>query len=417
MADADHERLLHRFQPALLYDSQEAYFADHPAQMVVNPGNVLRRKDGKAARTDDGTLTLATLTPTYADGAKASKDDVLSIKGNDYGKQYAALREGHPELKNHVVARAKRDSDQRLWLQYWLWYFYNDYRLAASYGLHEGDWELVQLRLGEDEEPDTAQPDYAVYAQHAKAQRQPWDRVRKDPNNADAAQVYVARGSHASYFRSGVFPTEVWADVCDAGRPSPASTLLIIGDHPQDWAGWPGRWGDTMAATTGLDKSLTSNSPDGPCRKPHFQDPKKLFDHAYDAVDTTDPLPGPDFQVGRRDGQLIVTYDVTRVAGVATAVIINVNSSQEPGTAPKTYTYAITATGGRIVTPIPVDAARIYDIRLSVDVRTDDGTVLPSLTVSRSLDPGDHEPKRIPTTKLGVVLIPAIERLKKLLRR
>lgn len=64
MADADHERLLHRFRPALLYDSQEAYVADHPAQMVVNPGNVLRRKDGKVARTDDGTLTLATLART-----------------------------------------------------------------------------------------------------------------------------------------------------------------------------------------------------------------------------------------------------------------------------------------------------------------------------------------------------------------
>ena len=70
MADVDHECLLHRFRPALLYDSQEAYFADHPAQMVVNPGNTLRRKDGKVARTDDGTLTLATLAPTYADGRR-----------------------------------------------------------------------------------------------------------------------------------------------------------------------------------------------------------------------------------------------------------------------------------------------------------------------------------------------------------
>jgi hypothetical protein len=378
MADADHERLLHRFRPALLYDSQEAYFADHPAQMVVNPGNTLKRKDGEVARTDDGTLTLATLAPTYADGAPASKDDVLSIVGKDYGKQYAALRERHPELKNHIVARAKRDSEQRLWLQYWLWYFYNDYRLAANYGLHEGDWELVQLRLGEDEDPVTAQPDYAVYAQHAKAQRQPWDRVHKDPNNVDTARVYVARGSHASYFHAGIFPTEVWADVCDPGRPSPPSTLLIIGDHPQDWAGWPGRWGDTKASTTGPDRSLTANSPDGPCRKPHFQDPKKLFDNAYETVETTDA---------------------------------------EPGTPPKTYTYPITAASGRILTPILVDAARTYDVRLSVDVRTAGGTVLPSVTVSRSLDPGNHEPHRIPTTKLGVVLVPAIEWLKKLVRR
>ncbi|HWI75112.1 MAG TPA: hypothetical protein VNT55_24335, partial [Baekduia sp.] len=282
----EHESLLHRFRPQLIYDSQEAYFADHPAQMVVNPATVLRRADGTVlARAADGTLSLDTL----ADPRRA-RTDVLAVTRDDYAAQYVALREHHQDLKNHMVARARRDRDGRLWLQYWLWYFFNDYRLAASFGLHEGDWEMVQLRL----DAGDAEPDYAVFAQHAKAERRPWDRVAKDPHNEDTALVYVARGSHASYFRPGVFPTEVWADVCDGGRPSPPSTLLLLpaDDDPADWSGWPGRWGDTQAGG-GITGQLESNSPDGPCRKKQWKDPKMLFDDAVDAVDPGDPLPGP----------------------------------------------------------------------------------------------------------------------------
>jgi len=35
--------LLRRFQPQLLYDSNEAFFADSAAEWTDNPGNVLRR--------------------------------------------------------------------------------------------------------------------------------------------------------------------------------------------------------------------------------------------------------------------------------------------------------------------------------------------------------------------------------------
>lgn len=45
-----------------------------------------------------------------------------------------------------------RDPDSgQLWLQYWLWYIYNDYHLAFNAGLHEGDWEMVQVGMDGDE--------------------------------------------------------------------------------------------------------------------------------------------------------------------------------------------------------------------------------------------------------------------------
>lgn len=69
-----------------------------------------------------------------------------------------------------------RDPDSgQLWLQYWLWYIYNDYHLAFNAGLHEGDWEMVQVGMDGDE------PKVAVYAQHDQAERRDWSLVRKTP--------------------------------------------------------------------------------------------------------------------------------------------------------------------------------------------------------------------------------------------
>lgn len=111
-----------------------------------------------------------------------------------------------------------RDPDSgQLWLQYWLWYIYNDYHLAFNAGLHEGDWEMVQVGMDGDE------PKVAVYAQHDQAERRDWSLVRKTPDGRPV--VFSARGSHDSYFQPGLYETEAWYDVCDgaqhrAGHPA-----------------------------------------------------------------------------------------------------------------------------------------------------------------------------------------------------
>jgi len=398
----DDEALLRKHRPQLLYDSLEAYFADHPAQMVVNPGNELRRGDGTVlARADDGSLTLEGLGPEGA-----SKDDVLSVKGKDYAKQYAALRVARPELRNHMVARVAKDRHGRTWLQYWLWYFYNDYRLTAGVGLHEGDWEMVQVRLDAD-----GAPDYAVYNQHKKAQRRPWDRVEKDTVNPDAALVYVARGSHASYFERGVHPTEVWADVCDGGRRGPEATLLVV-DDATPWVKWPGHWGDTKPRN-----AAESDSPTGPGRKKEWKDPARAFDEAYEEERATSALAGPGFDVGRKGGLLLITYNVLRVSGTPVTLAVNVNSADEPGVPPKTAHFPVSGKRGSVITDVVVDPAKTYDVRLSMDIKTSTGQVLPSVVVKRTLDPGDHAPKRPFTTALGTFFVPATEWVARLFRK
>ena len=154
--------------------------------MVVNPGNTLRRggANGKViaaapARAGapappagtprlwwdgDGGAPAKTLSlgwPKYSEGTNGEAGDRLSIAGRDYRTQYVALRKARPDLRNKIVARAVRDPDTgQLWLQYWFWYVYNDYQLAFNVGLHEGDWEMIQLGLRDEV------PVVAVYAQH-----------------------------------------------------------------------------------------------------------------------------------------------------------------------------------------------------------------------------------------------------------
>ena len=65
-----------------------------------------------------------------------------------------------------------------MWLAYWFFYFYNDYDLVGPFikaGLHEGDWEMIQLRL----DPAGAVPDLADYAQHRHAAPRSFNRVER----------------------------------------------------------------------------------------------------------------------------------------------------------------------------------------------------------------------------------------------
>ena len=225
----EHDELLARFAPALRYDANEQFFADSAAQYTHLPGVELRRapRAGKPGALlasavpagQEARLALAFLGPrTYANGAKVEKTDVIGVRGRDYRAQYVALRMSRPDLNNRVYGRAVKTGDGRLWLQYWLFYFYNDYQLALGFGTHEGDWECVQLRMGIDGDA----PDVAVYAQHRHGEKRSWEDVEKLAGS-DRPVVYVARGSHAAYF-----------DYNETGyHPSMSRTLRIpfFGDY------------------------------------------------------------------------------------------------------------------------------------------------------------------------------------------
>jgi hypothetical protein len=158
-----------------------------------------------------------------------------------------ALRPRREPLPDVTYGRRVRGSDGRTWLQYWFLYATNDQdRGILRTGRHEGDWEVVQLRLGRD-----GRPDEATFAQHSWAERCAW-----------GGTVFVANDSHASYARAG-----------EHGRPWPDPDDFADGRgrtvRPEvrpfgDWVRWPGTWGRTDASFIPGEAS----SPRGPA----FQD-------------------------------------------------------------------------------------------------------------------------------------------------
>ena len=357
----DHDDLLERFKPQLAYDSIEQYFADSAAQWTDNPGNELRRADTRTstgallARAGDGLRLDFLGAERYASGEPVLPGDRIGDPSTDYRTQYVALRTARPDLRNRIHARAVQ-AGGRLWLQYWFWYFYNDYNLALGAGRHEGDWEMIQLRLHDDE------PDLAVYAQHRRAEKRPCPQVARAPGRPDTPMVYVARGSHASYFEPGFHETEAWYDLADGKRHTPELALEIL-DESGGWALWPGVWGDTRPR---IGAGLGQPSPEAPCAHAQWEDPDRLLATAWEPV-RGEAIAAPDVTIARDGERLRVDFDFTRQDGPAPASLaVTVNSRDEPGVPPVTTTFAVAELErGTLRTRLPLDPAKHYDVYAS----------------------------------------------------
>jgi hypothetical protein len=374
----EHDDLLRRHQPGVKYDSMEQYFADSAEQWTANPGNELRRADTGDARgqvlATGAQLTLAFLAAkTYGSGAEVRDTDLIGNPYRNYREQYVALRQKRPDLKNRMYGHAVEEGG-RLWLQYWLYYFYNDYNLALGIGLHEGDWEMVQLRMHDDE------PDLAVYAQHRQAEQRPWSEVERVPSDSKRPLVYVARGSHASYFHAGFHQTEAWYDLADGKRNAPRLALEIIDDDTPPWVGWPGVWGDTRARVGGIDQP----SPRGPAAHGSWHRPNSLLATAWQP-ERKDAIAAPEVKIVRDAGRLRIDFDLSHHAEPPTSLQVTVNSRDEAGVPPRTYTFGlIETTRGSLTTRIPLDATKHYDVYAS----TTSGTPpIPSESVLNEINP------------------------------
>jgi hypothetical protein len=374
--------LLQAHEPALKYDSQEAYFADSAAEWTDNPGNRLVKTDGTVIASQADGLSLAFLGDDYPDGSPASSTDVVSDPKHNYAEQARALHQ-NSLYANQMLGHAVRDSHGDLWLQYWFFYFYNDYNLIGNIikaGLHEGDWEMVQIRLADDG------PDLAVYAQHRSAEMRNWRQVDLLPGT-ERPIVYVARGSHASYFEPGTHWTGVWFDYADAKRRSPELALHVVdaSDDAWRWLQWPGHWGDTKAGSSPLD----SDSPVGPAAHEQWNDPLVLVAKA-EAVEVApasrapSPPPPPRVSADWHDGGIRVTYETFPTADGTwpTGIVVTINSFGEAAP-PTTEAFPIEASTGFVDVTVPVTATLAYDIYVSS--ATPDG--LASSSVRIDLEP------------------------------
>jgi hypothetical protein len=363
----DHADLLQRFQPQPKYDSNEAFFADAAAEWTDNPGNVLRRTShhGRLGaeiafatpETGQVKLSLDFLSDSeYGNGERVDRDDVISTPNRNYREMYVELR-ARGGYSNRMYGHAQEDSRGRLWLQYWFYYFYNDYSLAGGIGLHEGDWEMVQLRL----DAERTEPDLAVYAQHVHAEKAPWDEVEREPGRPDTPVVYVARGSHASYFHAGYHETEAWYDMADGRRRTPRLGLEIVSEDIPGWLRWPGRWGDTSPGIPGIGQP----SPRGPTAHAQWDDPSVLLQQAR-THQRPAALPPPEAQVERRHGRLVAMYDFTaRPEPRPEKLVITVNSVDDK-LPPRTFTFTVDPSlRGTIETDVEMRESQHYDVYVS----------------------------------------------------
>lgn len=169
---------------------------------------------------------------------------------------------------DHVGAasygRAVPSRDGGTWLQYWLFYDYQDQdRGLVRTGRHEGDWELVQFRVS-----PAGRPVEAVFAQHSGAERCGASALRFRDGRP---LVFSAHGSHASYLRPGV-RDRMWPDPNDEadGRGRLVSPRLVV--VSKDAPGWMRRstpWGGSRAGWIPGEQ----DSPRGPVFQPDRWDP------------------------------------------------------------------------------------------------------------------------------------------------
>ena len=360
--------LLQRYRPVIQYDSHESFYADSVAIMTdrITPGdgkplrcNTLKDAAGKVIAAAEPSirqaqLNLGFLRLKYAIGGTAQRGDYLDATGRDY---VADARRMHavPEYRNQIYGHGVADQQGRLWLQYWFFYYYNN-KAFLGIGLHEGDWEMMQIRLDRQSKPNVL-----TYSQHREGARASWSNVeRVKTPDGPAPVVYCARGSHACYFRPGVHKeAPIVPDYNDAKGPRIRPDVVVISDNSPRWVRWPGRWGSTPRRNF-----LESDSPRGPLQHWQWRDPNRFHAEARPAatgVPRAEPptamVPSPKIAVHRDGGHAVIDYRFKKPTGdqpPPVGIVVSVDAADD-SLPPATYTFPVSDLEGSVEHPLELD--------------------------------------------------------------
>ena len=356
----------------LRYDSQGSFFADSARMMtdhVASNGrssNRLERVGGDviAAAKPKGAQAQLTIdflaSRRYANQVQVEQDDHLDAVGKDY---VLAARElhGNPDYANRCYGHVIHQDDGAVFLQYWFFYYYND-KAFLGFGLHEGDWEMVQLSLAAN-----GRPAAMTFAQHTHAERCPWKDVEQ---LAGRPVVYVARGSQASYPRAGRHRAPIVPDHADGRGAEISPAVELLDDRNPAWVGWAGRWGSSRARTI-----AESDSPVGPKQHGQWKDPAQfqadaITGRALAGVVMGQPelsvAPSPRIKARRVHDRALVDYrfpSPKRGQAPATQIVVSVDSPDDQ-LPPATYSFPVEGRKGELEHPLPLEDAR-YVVRAS----------------------------------------------------
>jgi hypothetical protein len=387
MAEANNGiNLLKRHLPVLSYDSQGSFLADSPAILTnrIAPSgeaNALKRSDGSIIATAAGGRRRPRLGldflgwPKYGDDAKAARSDFLDAIGRDYVLQ---AREMHREgFADRIQGHAIPAEDGGWWLQYWFFYLFND-KAFLGFGLHEGDWEMVQVRLDGDERPQAM-----AFAQHTHGQRCRWDVVTRHEEHRPV--VYVARGSQASYPFPGKHQAPVIPDYADGkGARVVDATLEVIDSGRPGWVDWQGRWGSSRAR-----HRLESDSPRGPAHQDKWRNPE-TFHKECDEVErprgapraAPEGPPAPEITARREGDRAVISYSFPQGARPAPVQLTVTLDSPDDALPPATYAFPVDAAAGELEHPLLLED-KAYVVRASAADEHGDVGAQASLTLAK----------------------------------
>jgi hypothetical protein len=287
-------RLLAMYQPVLHFDplekfrpaSVQSFIADSDLERLTAPNtwsvvdSMPEPGDLPGAGTGVWRLNQDSCTPGSALGGL----DCYAAAWNEGS--------GGPVVYGHVA----HDGDHTV-LEYWFFYYDDVYSYAYPpsnfiWQAHEGDWEMVNVVLDEDQQPISA-----AYSQHCLGQTRAWTNTTRVDGTHPV--VYVALGSHANYFTAGTHPINIacippaaLAILSNIGLPPPADHLLegpvigppaidgpaapihMIGDDTP-WVGFDGFWGELQYfhGPAPINTVPFGTSPVGPAQHPVWSHP------------------------------------------------------------------------------------------------------------------------------------------------
>ncbi len=375
--------LLRRHRPFVQHDSLESYRPESVrtiAELAVGSrSNALHRRNGEllasvlplegAARLDLGFLGA----PSYSDGRPARPGDYLDEAGGSHAEDALAARRA-PGGEEVVYGRAAMDGG-RLWLQYWLFYYYSD-KGFLKVGRHEGDWELVQLRVGEGGVPDAI-----ACGRHAGGERASWEEIERGRiEEGEAPVLYPARGSHAPLLRPATWAAPCVPDHNDGLGPRSRPRLVDLGgDEPPGWVSWPGRWGSTRRR-----EAFEGESPHGPAHQPAWREPARFHAEARPLAEvptwTEPPPPTPRFRAWREGNHAVLTYRFAEApagqGAPAWIVAAAIGEGEERGEV--VHSFGVDGPGGACALPL-AEGTPAYAVRACVASTM--GTPGPTVTV------------------------------------
>lgn len=214
--------------------SLAALLARHVPVLVLHPAEQIRPRpvEGFLAdsdlqrRTATGWETAPGPLPAGGSDLRLDQRLCLAVEGVGSTPCYVAAESAHPG--GPVVYGAAFRAKGRIDLQYWLWYPWNVYSPTVPPGdlwqVHEGDWEAVSVILD-----SKGKPLVVGTSRHSEGARREWGRVAK---RGSRPVVYVALGSHASFFAPGSHrfdPRSI--------DPALISVIEAYGARPVDFAG------------------------------------------------------------------------------------------------------------------------------------------------------------------------------------